>query len=212
MDKVHPMQTPDESPPTPRLRPNTETPLIPKGAEGEQSEEAPKREPKERESEESENLDKSVNGSSDDYGDESDDEWHSADSEVAIETPEYVDDRTPLQIVQEQVGLNWKNREETSRYSRVTVLLISWEDHDLGNLIDDAQYQFQKTFECLYKYLVWKFQIPKKKPNQALTTKLLELAERDDPDALLIVWYDGHGSEHKDQRGSPIWHSHSSTS
>ncbi|KAJ3578855.1 hypothetical protein NPX13_g1712 [Xylaria arbuscula] len=138
----------------------------------------------------------------------SDDDWASAGAWESTETPEYVDNRTPLEIVQEEVNSKWKTRNESSRYSRAIVLLISWEEHDLGDEVEEAQNKFQETFEYLYKYDVRRFRIPKKKPYLALNKQLLDLAEWDSPDTLFIVWYDGHGSEHEDRRGSPIWYSH----
>ncbi|KAK5627458.1 hypothetical protein RRF57_003173 [Xylaria bambusicola] len=140
-------------------------------------------------------------------GDEHRYDWGSADSWGSSETPKYVETRTPLQTVQDEVKENWERRNETSRYERVIVLLISWEEHDLPGL-DEDQKQFRTTFECLYKYDVRRFKIPMKKPHLALTKKLMDLAIADSPDTLFVIWYDGHGNEHEDQRGCPRWSSH----
>ncbi|KAI0517625.1 hypothetical protein F5B22DRAFT_111793 [Xylaria bambusicola] len=158
-------------------------------------------------SDDSNHSNESVKESSEEENGDHKDNSNSVDPWGLTELPEYVDTRTPLQITQDEVKENWVRRSETSRYERVIVLLISWEEHDLPGL-DADQKQFQTTFECLYKYDVWRFKIPMKKPHLALTKKLMDLARADSPETLFIIWYDGHGNEHEDQRGCPRWSSH----
>ncbi|KAI0476687.1 hypothetical protein F4859DRAFT_521264 [Xylaria cf. heliscus] len=118
------------------------------------------------------------------------------------------DGMTPLEEVQERMRAKWGSRREVSRYTQVIVLLISWEKHDLGAGLQDAITKYQTMFEELYNYEVWSFRIPSKKPHLALTRQLVQLAQRDCPDTLFIIWYDGHGLEHADRRGAPRWCSH----
>ncbi|KAI0552902.1 hypothetical protein F4679DRAFT_532823 [Xylaria curta] len=113
-----------------------------------------------------------------------------------------------LDKINSRVKGAWAYRHDTIRYSQVIVLLISWEEHDLGQELQEAISQYRWTFEYLYKYEVWQFEIPTRKPHIALTSQLLELAKKDSPETLFVIWYDGHGREHQDRKGSPMWCSH----
>ncbi|TRX94458.1 hypothetical protein FHL15_004613 [Xylaria flabelliformis] len=124
-------------------------------------------------------------------------------------TPEAEEDKIRLlDEINNSVKGAWADRHDTTRYAQVIVLLISWEEHDLGQELHDAIRQYTSTFEYLYNYEVWHFEIPSRKPHLALTSQLLELAERDSSETLFVIWYDGHGLEHQDRRGSPRWCSH----
>ncbi|KAI1301029.1 hypothetical protein F5Y03DRAFT_385678 [Xylaria venustula] len=112
--------------------------------------------------------------------------------------------------VQKGVHDNWRKRYNPNRYQKVIVLLISWEEHDLGDEITEATSKYAMMFQDLYNYEVWMFKIPSKKPHLALTSELVNLAEQDSPETLFIIWYDGHGREHPDRRGPPRWCSHTS--
>ncbi|RYC59514.1 hypothetical protein CHU98_g6685 [Xylaria longipes] len=114
----------------------------------------------------------------------------------------------PLIKIGFEVRKNWGNRGEASRYREAIVLLISWEKHDFGQEMEDTIKQYSWMFESLYRYEVWPFKIPAKKPHLALTSQLVELAKKDSPETLFVIWYDGHACEHMDRRGSPRWFSH----
>ncbi|KAI1742156.1 hypothetical protein F4680DRAFT_464087 [Xylaria scruposa] len=123
--------------------------------------------------------------------------------------PEAEENKTRLlDEINSRVKGTWAYRHDTIRYTQVIVLLISWEEHDLGQELQDAISQYRSTFEYLYKYEVWQFEIPRRKPHVALTSQLLELAKKDSPETLFVIWYDGHGREHQDRKGSPMWCSH----
>ncbi|KAI0191447.1 hypothetical protein EV127DRAFT_480388 [Xylaria flabelliformis] len=146
--------------------------------------------------------DKSTTQLSSNLGDDSPDDacWGTQEAE---------EDKTRLlDEINNSVKGAWADRHDTARYTEVIVLLISWEEHDLGQDLQDAIRQYTSTFEYLYNYEVWHFEIPSKKPHLALTSQLLELAERDSSETLFVIWYDGHGLEHQDRRGSPRWCSH----
>lgn len=128
-------------------------------------------------------------------------------SSESTEAPKLADSLTPLQEVQNKVKTNWDSRLKTSRYKRVIVLLLSWEEHDLGDM-DKTLGHFRTIFEALYKYEVWPFKIPMEKSSLALAEELVKLANEDGADNLFVVWYDGHGREDLDQQGSPLWCSH----
>ncbi|TGJ83538.1 hypothetical protein E0Z10_g5246 [Xylaria hypoxylon] len=118
------------------------------------------------------------------------------------------DELPPIRKIQTGVASTWRKRAYTTRYEKVIVLLISWEEHDLGDSIKETARQYTLMFESLYNYEVWVIKIPSKKPHLALTSHLVELAKQDSPESLFVIWYDGHGLEHMDRRGPPRWCSH----
>ncbi|KAI0540593.1 hypothetical protein GGR58DRAFT_498945 [Xylaria digitata] len=118
------------------------------------------------------------------------------------------DELTPIQKIYDGISNNWAQRSYSTRYRRGIVYMISWEEHDLGSSVDETRRQYTLMFESLYNYEVWNFKIPNKKPHLALTRDLIKLAKQDSPETLFIIWYDGHGLEHIDRRGSPRWCSH----
>ncbi|KAI4257149.1 MAG: hypothetical protein L6R42_005834 [Xanthoria sp. 1 TBL-2021] len=86
-----------------------------------------------------------------------------------------------------------------SRYCDVHVLLLSWEDDDLGvvsevNDLDDL-------FREVYRYRTDQWRIPSTKSHNALARRILRsLAEADASDKLLIVYYGGHGFMNEDRQ------------
>lgn len=118
------------------------------------------------------------------------------------------DEPAPLESIQPRLDRVWITRHRSSRYQHVVALLIQWEEHDLGDELDESTHRYDWMFRNLYKYEVWCFKIPSKKPHLAVMKQLAELAERDGSETLFIIWYDGHGFEHPDRRGPPEWSSH----
>lgn len=125
-----------------------------------------------------------------------------------VGTCSYDDQESLLQQVEKGVEQAWRKRDNTSRYQHVIVLLVHWKEHDLGDSIDNCVSKYEWMFHFLYNYEVWRVKLPSKKPHEAFARDLLELAGKDSPDSLFIIWYDGHGIEHGDRRGSPTWSSH----
>ncbi|KAI0160506.1 hypothetical protein GGR57DRAFT_519374 [Xylariaceae sp. FL1272] len=117
------------------------------------------------------------------------------------------DDMT-LQRINDIVDSRWDNRSASTRYKRVFVLMIHWEESDLRSEIEHSVDEYSWVFEQLYKYEVSTFEIPIQKPHSALIKRLLELVEADSPETLFVIWYDGHASEHPDRRGAPRWTSY----
>ncbi|KAJ8120210.1 hypothetical protein ONZ43_g3023 [Nemania bipapillata] len=116
---------------------------------------------------------------------------------------------TPRKVLIAKLDDAWDKRSVTGRYQRVFVLLIQWENHDFKDDFQESIDKYYKMFTELYNYNVRIFKIPSRKPNLAVAKVLAELAENDASDTLFIIWYDGHGCEHPDRRGSPVWWSHS---
>ncbi|KAH6689939.1 hypothetical protein BKA61DRAFT_585139 [Leptodontidium sp. MPI-SDFR-AT-0119] len=97
----------------------------------------------------------------------------------------------------------WSTRHQ-SRYSKVDVLLVRWEDDDLNvqTEIDDLGY----IFEDQYRYEVEKYQIPSRQPDRALKVRVLDfLKENDSEDSLLIFYYAGHARRNPQSNGTPLW-------
>lgn len=91
-------------------------------------------------------------------------------------------------------------------YTQVHVLLISWEDHDLGD-IDGEIRDLRAVFEQDYHYSsVAYFPIPvKDKPSARLNKEVSSFIEEQSfpDDSLIIVYYAGHCSP--DSQGQAEW-------
>lgn len=99
------------------------------------------------------------------------------------------------------VAAVWTTRHE-NRYSDIQVLILSWEDDDLGvyKEID----VLHETFRELYNYQVTEWLIPKLKPERKLSLQIGEFLDKhDSKENLLIIYYAGHGFLN-DQR-VPMW-------
>jgi Caspase domain len=96
----------------------------------------------------------------------------------------------------------WPRRHE-SRYLKVEVLLLSWEDDDLGVVKEVTE--LQNLFEDLYHYEVQVYQIPNVKPDKELKRRMLQFLENDHEDTLLILYYGGHARKSPQSNEAPIW-------
>jgi hypothetical protein len=149
-------------------------------------------------------------GRSDATSDDTAEDWPQwpYDTDFQPESPTAELGRSAIERIQSKVDLSWGKREVLSRYRDVIVLLIHWEEHDFGDELATTIDKYKWMFMNLYNYEVRHFQIPSKKPHMALAEELVQLVRSDGPETLFIIWYDGHGDEHPDRRGSPIWGSH----
>lgn len=78
-------------------------------------------------------------------------------------------------------------------YAAVYVLLLSWENDDLG--VRTEIDQSASVFGQAYGYLVERSLIPDKEPDQALEKTLTSFVKRfESPRSLPIVYYGGHGA------------------
>jgi hypothetical protein len=84
----------------------------------------------------------------------------------------------------------WPKRDEI-RYSCVLVLLLYWEDDDLG--VHTEIDSLQKVFQEMYHFSVEKFKIPSLKPVIEGHKRIMQFLENDTKDTLRIVYYGGHG-------------------
>jgi hypothetical protein len=102
------------------------------------------------------------------------------------------------------VNAIWPRRHHTP-YQSVHVLLLSWVEDDLGILFEIKR--LKHVFREWFNYQVETYQIPSIKPDTALKRCILEfLGIFDAKDALLIVYYAGHGSPSQNPGASALWY------
>jgi hypothetical protein len=82
---------------------------------------------------------------------------------------------------------------QTSKYTRVDVLLLSWEDEDPKLPVSLEIQQLAETFGNDYGYDVERWLIPAKSCHNRLQGKILQFLGVDEVDHLKIVYYGGHG-------------------
>jgi hypothetical protein len=83
-------------------------------------------------------------------------------------------------------------RYSASPYTAVNVLLLSWEDDDLGVATEIAE--LDKVLRNVYRYSVELWTIPSKKSHNELGDRLRDFTKKyENEDSLLIVYYGGHG-------------------
>ena len=90
-------------------------------------------------------------------------------------------------------------RSGSSRYCDVFVLLLSWEEDDLGvkKEIDDLE----AVFRDIYRYRVERWKIPSNKSHNALVYQIMQaLGDFESNDKLFITYYGGHGFMNDDRQ------------
>jgi hypothetical protein len=103
-----------------------------------------------------------------------------------------------------QIAINaaWPTRKK-SNYENVHVLLLSWEDDNLG--VEQEIKRLRHIFANLYRFDVQEYQIPRKKPGKAAISRVSSFLELDDRGTLLIVYYAGHARLSRQTNEPPIW-------
>lgn len=104
--------------------------------------------------------------------------------------------------LQSAIAAAWPTR-RSSRYERVHVLLLSWEDDNLGVYREMRHLEY--VFSNLFRFDVQSFKIPPKTAGKATTSRILSFLENDGHDALLIVYYAGHARLSHRSSEPPIW-------
>ena len=83
-------------------------------------------------------------------------------------------------------------RTARSRYTGVDVLLLSWEDDDLG--VATEIHELDDVFHHVYGYKTKQWKIPSKQSHIALVRRILDsLDESASREKLSVVYYGGHG-------------------
>jgi hypothetical protein len=96
----------------------------------------------------------------------------------------------------------WPRRHEM-RYSHVQVLLLSWEDDDLG--VASEIKDLRHVFMDIYNYQVQTYEIPNLTPDKAVKRRIFDFLEHDGEETLLIVYYAGHAKRSFQSNEAPIW-------
>ncbi|KAL8835228.1 MAG: hypothetical protein Q9170_003390 [Blastenia crenularia] len=90
-------------------------------------------------------------------------------------------------------------RNSRSRYSGVHVLLLSWEDDDLGVTAEIDE--LEDVFVIVYCYETERWKIPGTKSHNALSRRIMRLLDDfESSDKLLVVYYGGHGYMNEDRQ------------
>ncbi|PMD33871.1 hypothetical protein L207DRAFT_589423 [Hyaloscypha variabilis F] len=96
---------------------------------------------------------------------------------------------------------------QTSRYTKVDVILLSWEDEDPDLSISSEIRELSDTFTSLYGYQVEEWLIPAEDDSHnKLQVKILQFLWHSDPNHLKIVYYAGHSR--LASNGQPLLTSH----
>jgi hypothetical protein len=112
------------------------------------------------------------------------------------------DIKSVAERLQEAVDAAWPTRGH-NQYSRVYVLMLYWEEDDLG--VAEEVWALQNIFMTSYYYSVRVFEIPSAKPTTRLQTRIAEFLKHDGPNTLLIVYYAGHAIQDQQRGQPPIW-------
>lgn len=87
----------------------------------------------------------------------------------------------------------------SSHYCDVYVLLLSWEDDNLGVATEIDE--LEKVFRDIFNYQVDRWKIPSHKSHNALVYHLMRsLGNFESNDKLFIVYYGGHGFMNDDRQ------------
>lgn len=90
-------------------------------------------------------------------------------------------------------------RSSRSRYSDVYVLLISWENDDLGVVTEIDE--LEVLLRHMYHYRTDQWKIPSNKSHNAVVRRIMQsLEDFESTDNLLIVYYGGHGYMNEDRQ------------
>lgn len=97
----------------------------------------------------------------------------------------------------------WPKR-HSIRYSEVHVLLLSWEEDDLG--VEAEIQPLRRVFEDRYHFTVQEYKIPSIKPDRALKLRVISFLAGEDNDTLLIVYYAGHARGAFQSNEASLWY------
>lgn len=90
------------------------------------------------------------------------------------------------------------------RYREVYVLLLSWEDDDLG--VRNEIRRLEAVFRDFYGYTVEQWKIPSRVSHNALVYRIMQsLQDFESNDKLFITYYGGHGYMNDDRQCVWLW-------
>jgi hypothetical protein len=96
----------------------------------------------------------------------------------------------------------WPKRHDL-RYAQVHVLLLSWEDDNLGVLHEIKG--IRHVFKSMYNFQVQEYQIPSSKPDKALKRRVSDFLDIDAKETLLIIYYGGHARRALQSNEASLW-------
>lgn len=107
-----------------------------------------------------------------------------------------------LKDVNDAVKSAFPNKKKKPRYTSVYVLLVSWEEDNLG--VEKEIAELRGVFKTAYNFNTDLFKIPSIKAQRSLTQRLITFIEdHESRDTLLILYYGGHGCI--DDTRSCVW-------
>lgn len=111
--------------------------------------------------------------------------------------------------LQTAITASWPTRSSPgySKYAAVKVLLISWEEDDLG--VEVEVDLLGQLLENVYSYEVEKWKIPSMNSFDALDEQVRASAKaiRSNPSSLFVLYYAGHARPSRDLGSYPRWSS-----
>lgn len=93
--------------------------------------------------------------------------------------------------------------DQMSRYAKVDVILLSWEDEDPRLPVSIEIKELAETLKGIYNFDVEEWLIPADDSHNRLQTKVLQFLDNSNPQHLKIVYYAGHGK--LTNHGQPAW-------
>lgn len=101
-----------------------------------------------------------------------------------------------IQEPADSANRRWHQGWPLSKYRSVQVLLVQWEDEDLG--VDDEVAKLAAVFSSThpkgYNYHTQRYSIPNEEPEDQLTLRLLDFRKGATEGDLLILYYAGHAT------------------
>jgi hypothetical protein len=89
------------------------------------------------------------------------------------------------------------------RYTNVQVLLLSWEDDDLG--VSTEIEPLKRLFKERYCFGVEEYKIPSINPDSTLTRRVLDFVDYYNKETLLILYYGGHARPALQSNEGSLW-------
>jgi hypothetical protein len=121
---------------------------------------------------------------------------------------------THYATLREQINSKLVGQFEDKPYAAVKVLLMTWDDQDLGETINEETNDLRSVFDGKYGFETERYKIPSKDPEVMLQKKISDaIADLTCLDVdkgagigkkLMIVYYNGHGTEDR-LSGRLLW-------
>ncbi|PVH75191.1 hypothetical protein DL98DRAFT_602178 [Cadophora sp. DSE1049] len=104
--------------------------------------------------------------------------------------------------LQDGVDALWTSR-NYPRYKEVRVLLMRWEEDNLG--VEEELLRLKTVFSRLYRYDVECFEIPSQSPARVTVSKVASLIAECGVDSLIVIYYGGHAALSQQRNCPAVW-------